>query len=154
MEFRKADIIDRDALVEMRMLYLADDIGSIAPNIEKQIKEQLPDYFERHLNRDLFVYIAEDGEKAVSCCMLIVTEKPANTRFPHGLTGSVLNVYTRQEYRRQGLAGKLMRMLINDAVELGLDLIELKATSDGIKLYKSLGFDQDFSKYTEMKLVL
>jgi hypothetical protein len=47
-----------------------------------------------------------------------------------------------------------MRMLINDAVELGLDLIELKATSDGIKLYKSLGFDQDFSKYTEMKLVL
>jgi len=154
MEFRKADIIDRDALVEMRMLYLADDIGSIAPNIEKQIKEQLPDYFERHLNRDLFVYIAEDGEKAVSCCMLIVTEKPANTRFPHGLTGSVLNVYTRQEYRRQGLAGKLMHMLINDAVELGLDLIELKATSDGIKLYKSLGFDQDFSKYTEMKLVL
>ena len=154
MEFRKADIIDRDALVEMRMLYLADDIGSIAPNIEKQIKEQLPDYFERHLNRDLFVYIAEDGAKAVSCCMLIVTEKPANTRFPHGLTGSVLNVYTRQEYRRQGLAGKLMHMLINDAVELGLDLIELKATSDGIKLYKSLGFDQDFSKYTEMKLVL
>lgn len=154
MELRKADIIDRDKLVELRMLYLADDTGNIAPNTEKQIREQLPAYFERHLNRDLFVYIAEEGEKAVSCCMLIVSEKPANTRFPHGLTGTVLNVYTRPENRRQGLAGKLLHMLIDDAAEFGLDLIELKATSDGIKLYKSLGFEQDFSKYTEMKLVL
>lgn len=154
MYLRKADIKDKDKLVELRMLYLAEDMGPLAPKIEAQVREQLPDYFERFLNKDLIAYIAEDDlGNAVSCCFLLLCEKPASPRFPHGKTGSVLNVYTKSEYRRHGLAGRLMKMLLSDAKQLGLDLIELKATSDGVKLYKSLGFEQDFSKYTDMKLI-
>lgn len=153
MEFRKADIIDKEQLIELRMAYIAEDMGKVTPDTEKQMRTQLADYFDRRLNRELFAYIAEEGEAAVSSCMLLVTEKPANPRFPHGLTGTVLNVYTKPDHRRQGLAERLMKMLIKDAVDLGLDFIELKSTADALKLYKSLGFEQSFSKYTDMKLV-
>ena len=33
-----------------------------------------------------------------------------------------------------------MKMLLSDAKALGLDYVELKATKDAVKLYKSLGF--------------
>ena len=47
-----------------------------------------------------------------------------------------------------------MKKLLAEAKELRLDYVELKATKDGLKLYKSLGFEEVFSKYTEMKFVL
>ncbi|MBR4628411.1 MAG: GNAT family N-acetyltransferase [Ruminococcus sp.] len=154
MILRKAVIGDIPVLTELRVSYLAEDYGTLPKESEEMIRRQLPDYFRRSLDNGLLAYIAEDNGCAAGCCMLVVSEKPANPRFPHGLTGTVLNVYTKPEYRRQGIAAKLMEMLIADAKALGLDLIELKATPAGVKLYKSLGFEQDFSKYTGMKLVL
>ena len=35
--------------------------------------------------------------------------------FITGKTGTVLNVYTRQEYRKQGYAKQLMNVLLEDA---------------------------------------
>ena len=154
MILRKADINDKKALVELRMLYIEEDMGPVSQQLENQIRTQLPDYYERCLNKELFAYIAEEDGEAVSCCFLLVSEKPANPRFPGGFTGSALNVYTKPEFRRHGIAGKLMNMLLDDARQMKLDLIELKASAGSVKLYKSLGFEQDFSPYTNMKLVL
>ena len=102
------------------------------------------------MNRDLHIYIARN-ERIVSCAFLLVSEKPYNPSFPHGQTGTVLNVYTVPEERRQGLAKRLMEMLIADARALGLDYIELKATESGYRLYKELGFKDAVNKYTPMK---
>ena len=153
MNVRKASLIDRPSLIEMRILYLNEDNGPLEPELETQVRKQLPDYLSAKIGKELYAFIAEDGGKAVGCCMLLVNEKPAGPRFPHGLTGTVLNVYTRPEYRRQGIAGGLMGLLIAQAKELRLNIIELQATPDGAKLYKSLGFEQDFSRYTHMKMV-
>lgn len=153
MTVRKASLSDIPSLVDMRILYLNEDNGQLDTETEKQIRKQLPGYFTAKLGKELYAFIAEDNGCTVGCCLLLVTEKPANPRFPHGMTGTVLNVYTCPEYRRQGIAGGLMGLLIAQAKELRLDLIELKATADGAKLYKSLGFEQDFSRYTDMKMV-
>lgn len=153
MIVRKASESDIPSLIEMRILYLTEDHGQLGAELEGRIRRQLPGYFDAKLGKELFAFIAEDNGNAVGCCLLLVTEKPANPRFPNGLSGTVLNVYTRPEYRRQGIAGGLMGLLIAQARELGLDLIELKATPDGARLYKTLGFEQDFSRYTDMKMI-
>ena len=145
MTQRIATISDIGALIDLRIAYLTEDHGSLSAETEAKVRRQLPDYFRRHLGKDLRAFIAEENGEAVSSCFLLVTEKPAGPRFPDGLTGTVLNVYTKPEYRRHGLA---------EAKELRLDYVELKATKDGLKLYKSLGFEEVFSKYTEMKFVL
>ncbi|MBR1599544.1 MAG: GNAT family N-acetyltransferase [Lachnospiraceae bacterium] len=93
----------------------------------------------------------EDGREIVGCCFLLVTEKPANPNFINGLTGTILNVYVKPEYRRQGIAKRMMDNLLNDAKAMGLDYVELKATEQGRLLYKSLGFEDDVSKYYRMK---
>lgn len=154
MTQRIATTSDIDTLIELRIAYLTEDHGALSADTEAKLRRQLPDYFCRHLGSDLRAFIAEENGEAVSCCFLLVTEKPAGPRFPDGLTGTVLNVYTRPDYRCHGIAGQLMKKLLAEARELRLDYVELKATKGALKLYKSIGFEEVFSKYTEMKFTL
>lgn len=152
IKLEKATINDIDALVEMRLEYLLEDYGCLTGDQLTKIKSSLPDYYQKHLGRDLLVYVAR-ADKIVSCSFLLITEKPSNPSFINGRTGTVLNVYTKPSYRKQGLARKLMEQLIADANELELDYIELKSTDDGYPLYRSLGFQEAETRYRSMKLV-
>ncbi|MDE7340377.1 MAG: GNAT family N-acetyltransferase [Lachnospiraceae bacterium] len=146
----RATINDIDALVQMRLDYLTEDYGSLTDEQIIKIKSSLPDYYRKHLNKDLLVYVARKPVIA-ACCFLLISEKPANPSFINGRTGNVLNVYTKPEYRKQGIAKKLMEQLIAEADELGLDYVELKSTDEGYRLYKSLGFSDEQSKYHSMR---
>ena len=154
VRFEKSEIDDLDSLVGMRIAYLLEDYGTIPQEQLTKISEKLPVYFRKHLNNDLFVYAAKSENEIVSCCFLIVTEKPSNPAFINGAVGTVLNVYTKPEYRRKGLAGRLLKMLLADSEKMGLDFVELKATDSGYDLYKSIGFEDVVSKYHNMKIVL
>ena len=68
--------------------------------------------------------------------------------------GTVLNVYTKPEYRNKGYAKKLMTMMLEDATAQDVSVIELKSTEDGYLLYKSVGFEDVVVKYHNMKIVL
>jgi ribosomal protein S18 acetylase RimI-like enzyme len=59
---------------------------------------------------------------------------------PTGKRAHLMNVYTRNEYRRQGIARQMVEMLIRDALERGATEISLDATTMGRPLYESLGF--------------
>lgn len=64
---------------------------------------------------------------------------------PHALTGKtvrgmVFNVYTEPDYRRQGLARKLVITLIEWCKDNEIDLVALHASDEGRPLYESLGF--------------
>lgn len=154
MILNKADLNDIPELVRLRLEYLAEDHGGLSDKETELISASLPDYFLRRLNKELFVYTARNEERIVSCCFLLVTEKPANPDFINGLTGTVLNVYTEKPFRRQGIAGKLINNMLKDAKDMGLDFVELKATEDGYPLYKKLGFADAVNKYRSMKYVL
>ncbi|MBQ9484353.1 MAG: GNAT family N-acetyltransferase [Ruminiclostridium sp.] len=153
MIFEKAGVSDTAELTELRTAYLSEDYGGLDADTAARISGSLPDYFRRHIGSDLFVYVCREADKIVGCCFLYISEKPSNPSFISGRTGMVLNVYTLPEYRRKGIAGKLVGMLISDAEELGLDFVELKSTDAGYGLYKSLGFEDAVSKYHDMKYV-
>lgn len=52
----------------------------------------------------------------------------------------MLNVYTLEAYRHQGLAYDLLTKLIEEAKRLGVGKIQLDYTDDGYPLYKKIGF--------------
>lgn len=147
----KAERDDIPLLAEMRLSYLSEDSGFKSEEEKKAIAERLPLYFEKHLDKDLFAWLAMDGETAVSGVFLLVSEKPASPSFPNGLTGTVLNVYTKEPYRHHGFARRLMQELLKKAETLKLSCVELKATKDGIHLYETLGFKDASSEYLLMK---
>lgn len=139
-------------LADIRIKYLREDFPEMTDAEAAKIKARLPRYYADHLNCDFFAYLAEDGGKLVGSAFLTVREMPPNPNFPKGRVGTVLNVFTESEYRRQGIATELMKLLIADAKTMDLDYIELKASEDGFKLYKQMGFEVENTGFTNMKL--
>lgn len=151
MRFERADQNDGRQLTDLRIAYLKEDLGEIKEETLLSIEASLPGYFIRHLNDDLIVYVARNEREIVACAMLLIVEKPMSPSFITGKTGTVLNVYTKPDYRQRGCAKALMKMLLKDAADKNLSFVELKATEDGYPLYKSLGFEDTVSKYHLMK---
>lgn len=154
MNVRRAEAGDIESLAQMRLSYLAEDFGELAAEERDAFQKKLPGYFEEHLDGDLMAFVAEEGGKVVSCVMLLVVVKPAGPSFPTGLTGTLLNVYTLPDFRRRGLARALIEMAIEDAREMGLAYIDLKATRAGAHLYECLGFRPDAPRHAPMILNL
>lgn len=154
MTFEKATIQDINVLTDLRIAYLKEDLGTITDKDLSLIKNALPLYYKRHLNRDLMVYVVRNGNDVVSCAFLLIAEKPMSPSFITGKTGTVLNVYTKPEYRSRGYAKQLMTMMLEDAGIWEVSVIELKSTEAGYSLYKSVGFEDAGAKYHNMKIVL
>lgn len=154
MIFEKAGTADIEELTRLRTEYLTEDCGEIPKEKLKLIAEGLPEYYRSHLNKDLIAFVCRREETIAGCCFLYISEKPPNPSFPRGRTGSVLNVYTRPQYRKNGIARELMKLLIAVSEEMGLDFVELKATDQGYELYRSIGFADEVSKYHNMKFII
>lgn len=151
MVFEKAAKQDIELLTKLRVAYLIEDYGDLDEKELTVIERDLPDYFNKNLNKNIFAYIGRNEQEIVACALLLVVEKPMSPAFINGKTGTVLNVYTKPEYRHNGYAKKLMNMLIEDAANIGLCSVELKSTEDGYSLYKSVGFRDFVSKYHLME---
>ena len=154
MTFEKATAADIGALTNLRIAYLKEDFEVINDADLLTLQNTLPSYFERHLNRDLMVYVAREQDTVVSCAFLLIVEKPMSPAFITGKTGTVLNVYTMPTHRRKGLASKLITMMLEDAAAQQLSVVELKATDDGYSLYQKLGFVDAVSHYRQMKYTI
>lgn len=150
MFYSKATEEDIGQLTELRIAYLMEDNGKLKEKDLEIIKQDLPDYFRRNLNKTIIGYVARHEREIIACAFLLVIEKPMSPAFITGKTGTVLNVYTKLEHRHNGHARKLMNMLMDDASVMGLSVVELKATENGYQLYKSLGFGDVISKYHQM----
>ncbi|MCM1112761.1 MAG: GNAT family N-acetyltransferase [Muribaculum sp.] len=51
-----------------------------------------------------------------------------------------MNLYTKPEYRRRGIAYRTLELLVEEARERGIAQIALEATAMGRPLYEKFGF--------------
>ena len=151
--FDIANINDIDELIELRLDYIKDDFKKYEIE-EKEIIDSLPTYFKRRLNNDLFCFVARDKNKIIATAYLLIIEKIPNPSLPNGLDGEILSVYTKEEYRRQGISTHLLNDLIKFAKDKNLCRVQLKATESGYPIYKKLGFEEFGLKYKNMRLKL
>ena len=154
MIIRKATNIDLDELIKIRIAYLKEDYGNISSKQISDLKKQLSEYYINHIERDMIAYIAEEDNGIISSAFLVIIEKPSNPTFMFGKIGNILNVYTKPQYRKQGIAGQLLKLVINESKEMNLAYLELKSTKVGFDLYKELGFVEEHSSYIPMKFEL
>jgi len=154
MNIRKATSIGMKEIVRIRIAYLNEDYGNLSSEQIANLKKQLPEYFIKHIEKDMIAYIAEENNEIISSVFLVIIEKPSNPSFMSGKIGDILNVYTKPEYRKQGIARQLMKLAIDESKKMNLSYLELKATKDGFNLYKKLGFVEEQSPYVPMKIRL
>lgn len=84
----------------------------------------------------------EDGKngKTIGCATLCYLEMLPTFSHPTGKRAHLMNVYTAPDYRGQGIAHRMVEMLIEEARRRGVTEISLDATASGRPLYRKLGF--------------
>ena len=137
-DYRIATDDDIDLLMSSRleMLRTVNDLSDSYVYSDEIINESR-DYF---LNGDHATVLALDGNEVIGCASMSFIRIMPTFSHPTGRRAHLMNVYTRNEYRRQGIARRMVEMLIEEAWARGATEINLDATTMGRPLYESLGF--------------
>ena len=152
MLIRKANIEDINTLIQIRIDFLREEAGNLSIAMEEVLRVQLASYISSHLNRDLYVFLAEQDERIVSTVFLSMIEKIPNTHFQNGRAGMVHNVYTYPDFRRSGLATALLHVMITEVRQLEISAVDLIATPDGKPLYEKVGFERIKDTFMRLRL--
>lgn len=140
---RMATIEDVDILTETRITVLraanklADDVdmSEVRAESERYYREALVD--DSH-----YALLAFDESKFVGAGAVSFFRVMPTYHNPSGKKAYIMNMYTAPEYRRQGIAYKLLHLLVGEAKRRGIQSISLEATEAGRPLYEKFGFVQ------------
>lgn len=95
---------------------------------------------EYFINGDQTTVLAIDDDQVIGCASISYVRIMPTFDHPTGKRAHLMNVYTRSEYRRQGIACKMVSMLLDEAWRLGVTEVSLDSTKSGRPLYQSMGF--------------
>ncbi len=87
-----------------------------------------------------FVVDRADGPGLAACAVGQVDQRLPGPGDPTGLRGYVYNVATDPAYRRRGFSRACMTALLDWFDDLGIGVVDLRASPGGEPLYASLGF--------------
>lgn len=148
--FRKANLKDIEELVKLRIEFMCEI--NKPKDVPEGLEEHLRNYFEENIKKDTFVaWLAIDNEKISSICAICFYTVPPTLKNVTGKTAYIMNVYTKPEYRKRGLAAKLFARILEEAKEHGCKKIHLSATKEGSILYEKFDFkynDREMEHYT------
>ena len=141
---RPAGRSDLAALLDFRMAMLDELLahGAVAAEAGPELRGANEAWLSRHLGRDFEAWLVELDGRTVACAGVIWFEHPPGRANPLGREAYLLNVYTRPEARRMGLARKLVLRIVAEARAAGIRRIWLRASADGRPLYAELGFHE------------
>jgi len=96
-----------------------------------------------HLNQDLFMFAEVKNEQIIATCGIqFFSTMPQCC--DNGQYGYICNVYTKPEYRKQGIQTDLFSFLMNFAKQKNIQRILLSSDNpEAIRIYKKFGFHQD-----------
>lgn len=138
MEYRMASDRDIDLLVRSRMETLRAVNGLEEDyRFSERFEEASRKYF---LEGDQSTVLAMEEDQVVGCATMCFLELMPTFSHPAGKRAHLMNVYTDPSRRREGIAARMVSMLIEEAWNRGATEISLDATESGRPLYRKLGF--------------
>ena len=146
LTYRKLEKSDLDEFIRLRINQLREE----GATEDIDLKPALLDYYNRHLSDGTFVsYLAVDGDKIVGTSGMSFVEKPPYFGCPSGKIGLLSSMYTDKDYRRQGIAKKLLSLVVEAARDYGCGSVQITASDMGVLLYTDFGFvkNENFMQY-------
>ena len=146
VKFKKLSMDELDTFIEMRINQLKEE----GTTEDVDLKPSLYNYYTKHLADGTFVsWLAIDENRIVGTSGMSFIEKPPYFGCSTGKIGLLSSMYTVKEYRRQGIAKKLLSMVINEAREYGCKIVQITASDMGVLLYSDFGFvkNNNFMQY-------
>lgn len=142
IQIRKATDADIDALIKSRCRTMREVCGfSEDYEFSTEFMEATKEYF---LHGDGTTVIATDDStgapQIVGNATLCYTNMMPTFSHPSGKRAHLMNVHVEKEFRRKGIARRMIELLVDEAKEHGVTEISLDATDDGRKLYETMGW--------------
>ena len=146
MEIIKATKNDIETLMKIRMEMLKEvNALPIDYVFDKSFVENCRKNFECTGETQTDILCIENVEP-VACANLCYLSMMPTFSHPTGKRAHLMNVYVKKEFRRKGLAKKMLELLIEEAKSRKVTEISLDATEKGRPLYESMGFSyNDFA---------
>ncbi|MGC4018978.1 MAG: GNAT family N-acetyltransferase [Muricomes sp.] len=139
--YKKATIEDLDILTETRIEVLRA-ANKLSYNVDMhEVKKQSYGYYKKALQDSTHIaYLIFDKNIFVGTGGASFFQVMPTYHNPSGKKAYIMNMYTKSEYRRNGIAYKTLDMLIKDIKNKGITAISLEATDMGRSLYEKYGF--------------
>lgn len=140
--YRRAGIDDVSAMVDLRVRFLSELYNHPEDAETAVIRKSLQDYFMKAIpSKEFTAWVAEYDAKIIGTGGMVVWQIPARYGgVETGKLGYLLNFYTIPEARRRGICTRLLNELIEEAKSSGLKYLHLRASKDGINIYRKAGF--------------
>ena len=141
IRYKKADIRDLHELVRSRLMVLRAanglDEGAELPEVESESDA----YYRRALADGSHVaYLAYDGDVLIGTGGVSFFQVLPTCHNPSGQKAYIMNMYTHPDYRRRGIAYRVLELLTAEAEMRHVDAVTLEATAAGRPLYEAFGF--------------
>ena len=150
-EYKKATIEDLDELVRTRIIVLRAANKLSDEEDMSEVEKQSREYYKRALQTEKHIaYLVYENERFIGAGGVSFYQVMPTYHNPSGKKAYIMNMYTAPEYRRQGIAGRTLDLLMAEAKERGVLQISLEATEMGRPLYEKYGFS---AMRDEMELV-
>lgn len=144
VKYRKATIDDIETLIKLRIEFLKEAQNILNNEQDFQIKNNSSDYFNKSIINEEFIgWLAIIGDEIIATSGLCFYTIPPSYKNQTGKIAYIMNMYTKPNYRRQGIAKELFKRTIEESKILGIKKIVLHATSDGRPLYEKFDFENN-----------
>jgi GNAT superfamily N-acetyltransferase len=139
--YRRATTKDIELLVNSRIQFLNSFFNHPYDERTEILARNLRTYFSKKINSsEYFSWLAERNGTLVGVSGMVIWELPPKYNIENGKAGYILNMYTIPELRNKGICTALLRRLISEAKELGVNYLHLHASDLGLPVYRKAGF--------------
>jgi len=126
-----------DQLVQLRIQQLRDEGAKEDIDLAPAIR----DFYKRSFENGTFrLWIAVHDRKIIGTAGITFAEKPPWFACPSGKIGLLSSVYVAPEFRRRGIAKRLVGFVLRHAKRSGCGAVHITASAEGVKLYSAMGF--------------
>lgn len=106
-----------------------------------EVERETTDYYQKMLvNNQHVAYLVFDENRFVGSGGVSFFRVMPTVDNPTGNKAYIMNMYTDPNYRRSGIALKMLDLLVKKSIEKGITFITLEATEMGKPLYEKYGF--------------
>lgn len=150
MKIRDATVADLDEILRHRS-GMYEDMGYDDAQVLTSLVSTSTPYFAKALTEGSFRgWLAEIEGRVVGGGGVLISPWPSHPYDLECRRATILNVYTYPEFRRKGIARRVMEVILNWLRKQGYAAVWLHASEHGRSLYEDLGFEPG----NEMRLML
>jgi ribosomal protein S18 acetylase RimI-like enzyme len=142
-----------DATLVRHYLALWESYGTPPVHIDPEAPSRIAAFIangRQHHGLKAFLARSDSRIAGSVACQLHISPFPEVIMPAHRLLGYVWSVYVEPDFRRKGVARRLMEAAIGHLKELGCTIAVLHSSDAGERLYEELGF----ARAKEMRLKL